>query len=324
MMKKWVSLRFAAIVLVFIVAGMVLSQIACPGPEQRLFRSIVHKYRSEPRITVFIKETGEKKEMPIEEYLTGVVAGEMQKDWPIEAYAAQAIVARTFTMDFLARGGTRKLHGTDVSTDEEEAQAYNAEAITPAVRKAVNMTKGKVMSYKKRFVRGWFSASCGGRTALAKEGLAFKEKEPPYMKSVTCPCPQHMPKEELFWEAVFSPTEIATVLKQMGKDVETVQKVEISGKSRAGRAVALQITGSKGRTKVAGADLRIALDAQKMRSIWLTSLENRAEGVQMKGRGFGHGVGLCQWGAKALAEKGEDPEQIVKHYYPKVKIQDIW
>ena len=323
-MKRWVSLRWVGILLTFILVGMVLSQMACPGPEQRLFRSIVRKYREEPRITVFIKETGEKKEMAIEEYLTGVVAGEMRKGWPIEAYAAQAIVARTFTMDFLSRGGTRKLHGTDVSTDEEEAQAYNAEAITPAVRKAVNMTKGKVMSYRRRFVRGWFSASCGGRTALAKEGLAFREKEPPYIESVTCPCPQHMPKEELLWEAGFSLTEIATALKKLGKDVGTVQSVEIATKSRTGRAVTFQITGSRGRAKIAGADLRIALDAQKMRSIWVTSIENTDEGVRMKGRGFGHGVGLCQWGAKALAEKGESPTQIIKHFYPKVKIEDIW
>lgn len=286
---------------------LLLTHLACLGSERQMFGFVARKMDREPQITVYIKETKQKKRMGLEEYLAGVVAGEMRPGWPIEAYAAQAIVARTFTMDFLARGGTRKLHGTDISTDEKEAQAYNQRAVTPLIRRAVAMTKGKVMTYKGRFVRGWFSASCGGRTALAKEGLAFKEREPAYISSVSCPEAQVIPAEEQYWEAGFSPTELAAALKKINKDVGNVQKLEVIRKSRSGRAVALHVTGAKGRTRVHGADLRMALDPTKMRSIILLAVENTPQGFRMKGRGFGHGVGLCQWGGLCLGQKRAKP-----------------
>ena len=324
-MKRWVSLRWASIVLAMVLGCVMLTQMACPRREQqRVYRSVVRKLDQEPRLTVFVKETNEKKEMAMEEYITGVVAGEMRKGWPEDAYAAQAIVARTFTMDFLARGGTRRLHGTDVSTDEQEAQAYNAEAITPEIRRAVQKTKGKVMTYRGRFVRGWFSASCGGRTALAREGLAFREAEPPYMSSVSCRERKVIPEDEFFWEAGFSRTEIANAMRELGKDVGPVQRVEIAQKSRTGRAVRIRVIGQERRAEVAGGDLRMALDPQKIRSIWINSIENTDAGIRMRGQGFGHGVGLCQWGAYAMAKDGHTPVSIVKHYYPKVRIMDIW
>ena len=228
-------------------------------------------------------------------------------------------------MDFIAAGETRKEHGTDISTDEVEAQAYNAEAITPAIRRAVEMTRGKVMTYRGRYVKGWFSASCGGKTALAKEGLAYKEKEPPYMRSVSCPEEKVIPKEELFWSAQFTGDEIKRALSELGKEIGTVSRMEVAARSKTShRATTLKFVGANGQAKVAGADFRIAVDPQKMRSIWLTDLNHLSGAIEMKGRGFGHGVGLCQWGSHALAKEGKSPEEIIKHYYPRVKIMDLW
>ena len=100
--------------------------LGCPGPEG----NVAKKLKKEPEFPLISTRPRRRRRCPIEEYLMGVVAGEMKPDWPVEAYAAQAIVARTFTMDFIAEGGTREQHNTDISTDEEEAQAYNADAIT--------------------------------------------------------------------------------------------------------------------------------------------------------------------------------------------------
>ena len=295
--------------------------LGCPGPEG----NVAKKLKKEPEISVYFHQTKETKTMPIEEYLMGVVAGEMKPDWPVEAYAAQAIVARTFTMDFIAEGGTREQHNTDISTDEEEAQAYNADAITPAIRRAVQMTAGQVMTYRGRYVKGWFSASCGGRTALAKDGLAYKEPEPPYMRSVSCPEAEVIPDEELFWEKKFTPQELTAALSELGESVGTVSRMAVAARSKdSHRARELKFTGEDGETTVPGADFRMAIGPQNMRSIWLTDIKHEADGIIMTGRGFGHGVGLCQWGAHALAKKGKTPEEIIKHYYPKVKIQKLW
>lgn len=312
--------------LAFIFLGCLFSMAGCPGKEGTLFKNIVTNFGNPPKITVFMKDTGAKKQMDIEEYLTGVVAGEMKPGWPLNAYAAQAIIARTFTMEFLARGGTRGLHGTDISTDEKEAQAYNAANITPAIRRAVAMTRGLVLTYKDRYIKGWYSASCGGMTDYAREGLAYKGPEPPYIQSVKCPEEKYIPKTELFWEAWFTGTEITNTLKKMNKKtIGQFKKMEITKKSKTGRATLLRFVGDQGTAEVTGGDFRVNVGPGKMRSIWLSGESQNKPGLlKLKGRGFGHGVGLCQWGAYTLAKDNKSPKRIVKHYYPKTHIAKIW
>ena len=305
--------------------GLLLFNAGCPGKEGTLFKNVVTHFGQPPQISIFMKADGTKKKMDIDQYLCGVVAGEMKPGWPLNAYAAQAIVARTFTMEFLARGGTRKLHGTDISTDEKEAQAYNAANITPMIRQAVRMTKGQVAVYKDHYIKGWYSASCGGRTTMAKEGLAYKEPEPPYISSVNCPEEKYIPKSELFWQATLSDADLQKALKQTGKDIGMVKKLEISKQDpKTHRASTLRVVGDKGSAEVAGADLRINVGPEKMRSIWITDIKNQPGKIGLKGRGFGHGVGLCQWGAYSFAKQDRSPKSIVKHYYPKANIVKIW
>ncbi|NLG87328.1 MAG: SpoIID/LytB domain-containing protein, partial [Firmicutes bacterium] len=142
----------------------------------------------EPVLTLFDNKTGQKKDIKMEDYIAGVVAAEMEPSWPVEALAAQAMLARTFTLEALeSKGGTQSLHGTDVSTKVEEFQAYDPSRINDNVRKAVQATRGKVLTYDGELIKAWFSAYAGPRTATAKEGLNFKEPEPPYIKSVSNP-----------------------------------------------------------------------------------------------------------------------------------------
>lgn len=294
--------------------------------EEVPFKSMVTRFRRPPTISVFIKQTGAKERMDIEEYLLGVVAGEMKPNWPENAYAAQAIIARTFTMEFLSRGGTRKLHGTDISTDETEAQAYNRANITPTIRKAVAKTRGLVMTYKNRYIKGWYSASSGGLTASAREGLGYKGPEPPYISSVKTNEEEYTPEEEFYWEAVLTSAEINAGLKAMNlPEIGQVQKMEILKRGAANRAISIKFTGSRGSATVAGADFRVAYGPEKMRSIWISDeIKIEKNGVRVKGRGFGHGVGLSQWGAYGYAKQNWDPERIVKYFYPKVSLTKIW
>ncbi len=320
MRSKFVS----CLVITVLLLGAVFFTAGCPGKEGTLIKNIVTHFGKPPIISVYMADSGAKKKMDIDEYLVGVVAGEMKPGWPVNAYAAQAIIARTFTMEFLSRGGTRALHGTDISTNEKEAQAYNAKNITPAIRKAVQMTKGQVLTYQGHYIKGWYSASCGGETALAKEGLAYKEPEPPYMESVSCPEAKVIPKSELYWQTTLSSEQINQTLQKLGqKPVGTVQKLEVLQKAH-NRAVMLRFSGSKGTAELPGADFRVNVGPEQMRSIWLTDIAVHNGQVLVKGRGFGHGVGLCQWGANALARQNKSPQDIVKYYYPKAHIDKIW
>lgn len=283
------------------------------------------KWEKEPEITVYFHETQTRQKMPLEEYLVGVVAGEMEKGWPVEAYGAQAIVARSFTLEFLSRGGTREMHDADICTDEKHAQAYNAGAITSEIRRAVEMTRGKIMTYNGDYVKGWFSASCGGKTTPAVVGLGYEGEEPAYITPVNCPEEGTTPEERLFWSAGFSWGELAAILKQLGVDVGEVERVQVGARhEESSRVTRLEFTGTKSRASVKSADFRTAAGPEKLRSLWITDLDQNADGIIIKGRGFGHGVGLCQWGAHALALEGKDPEEIVKHYYPRVEIEKVW
>jgi len=133
----------------------------------------------EPEILVYMHETGEKKKMKMEEYIAGVVAGEMKTDWPVGALAAQAIIARTFTLQAIEEKGGVKERGAQASTDIKEFQAYNAKEVNDNVKKAVQMTRGMIITYQGKPAQTWFHASAGGITATAKEGLNYREAEPP-------------------------------------------------------------------------------------------------------------------------------------------------
>lgn len=303
-----------------IVAGAVTILVGWPGSKD----GSVRKFAEEPTISVYIKETGDKRDMPIEEYVTGVVAGEMKPNWPLEAYAAQAILARSFTMEFISRGGTRALHGTDISTDHEEAQAYNANNITPTIRRAVEMTRGEVMTYNNQYVRAWFHSYSGGQTTTAKEGLNFKEEEPPYVRSVKIKSNPYAPADVKEWQAVFPLTEVQKTLKKMNIDVGDIKEIKIDKKGKTGRATELRVVGSAGNEVVPAADFRVALDAMTMKSTLLNRMQVQGSNLAMAGTGFGHGVGLSQWDAHMLAKEGKSPEDIVKFFFRDIEIKKLW
>ncbi len=308
----------AAIALVT-VGGLVLL-LGWPGSDE----GSVRKFDKEPTISVYMKETGEKQDMPIEEYVTGVVAGEMKPNWPLEAYAAQAILARSFTMEFISRGGTRAKHGTDISTDHEEAQAYNAANITSIIRRAVEMTRGEVMTYKDQYIRAWFHSYSGGQTTSAKEGLNFREEEPPYIRSVKIKANPYAPADVKEWHATFPLTEVQKTLGEMGVDVGAIQEAKIERKGKTGRATELRFKGTNGSKVVSASDFRIALDAMTMKSTLLSRFQVQGKNLTMTGKGFGHGVGLSQWDAHMLAKEGKNPEEIVKFFFKDIDIKKIW
>lgn len=275
----------------------------------------------EPSLTLFDNKTGQKKEIKMEDYITGVVAAEMEPSWPVEALAAQAILARTFTLETLeSKGGTRSLHGTDVSTKVEEFQAYDPSRISDNVRKAVQATRGEVLTHKGKFVKAWFSAYAGPRTALAKEGLNFKESEPVYLKSVSNPGAKNAPKEDKVWTATFSRGELEAAVNKMGLQPGNGNKVSITKRGPTGRAVEINVFG----TNAAGADLRVVLGSTRLKSILIDDIRVKGDQVVFQGRGYGHGVGMCQWGAYTLAKEGKKPQEIVRYFFKNVKVEKLY
>lgn len=276
--------------------------------------------QSEPEITVFMHETGEKKTMKMEEYISGVVAGEMKNDWPVEALAAQAIIARTFTVEAIETKGGVPDRGTQASTDIKEFQAYNAKAVNDNVKKAVQMTRGMIMTHQGKPIKGWFHASAGGITATAKEGLNFRDAEPPYIKSVQSP-DELAPEDVRNWTIVFPKEDVMAAMAKIGKKVSDISSLEIAEKGPSGRATKLMVNKE---VEVSGPELRVALDSTKLKSMLLDKIEVSEENVTFAGKGYGHGVGMSQWGANRMAKDGKKPEEIVSHYFKDIKVEKRW
>lgn len=291
-----------------------LPEQPAPAPQKQATQG------SEPDILVFMHESNEKKSMKMEEYIAGVVAGEMKPDWPVQALAAQAILARTFTLEAIESKGGVPTRGTQASTDIKEFQAYDAKAITENVRKAVEMTKGQVITYQGKPIQAWFHASAGGMTATAQEGLAYKEQEPPYIHAI--PSPDDLAPEDIKnWSASFSTGEVLTALDKIGKKTDKVESMEIAQKGPSGRTIVLTVNKN---ISVSGPELRVALDSTKLKSMLLNKIEVMGERVVFYGEGYGHGVGMSQWGANKMATQGKKPEEIIGYYFKDVEIQKRW
>jgi stage II sporulation protein D len=269
---------------------------------------------------VYMHETGQIVSLPFEEYLLGVVAAEMDPNWHIEALAAQAIVARTFTLDKIARQGGVPNRNAHASTDIEEFQAYNAERINDNVRQAVQKTRGRVLIYRGKFVRTWFHAYCDGHTSTAADGLAFREFPTPFITPVPDICPQYTPAEERSYTVTFTRAEVVQALRQVGHTPGDFTEIKVLKKDRAGRAVTVRI----GRAQVSAPALRIAIGSTRLRSTKWQEVSVEGDRITFRGSGYGHGVGLCQWGTKARAERGDAHAEIVKHYFPRTELAQIW
>ncbi len=272
-----------------------------------------------PILKVYDVEDDSIAEMDMETYVMGVLAGEMKNDWPEEALKAQAILARTFVLKFVETKDSQ-YDGADISTDVSEAQAYSAEDINDNVRAAVEETRGLVMSYDGELPQAWFHAHSGGRTELPSVALEYKEEDPPYLAVTDSPDSEDAPEDVQHWKASFDAEAFQKACADAGLSTGLPETVEIGEKGDSGRARTLIVNGEA----VSAPSLRLQLGANAMKSTLLDSVAVEDGKVVMEGRGFGHGVGLSQWGAYGMAEEGATAEEIVRHYFQDVEIVRLW
>ncbi|MGI6239767.1 MAG: SpoIID/LytB domain-containing protein [Christensenellales bacterium] len=271
-----------------------------------------------PMLDVYVMERQAVERMDLETYLMGVVAGEMKNDWPIEALKAQAILARTYTLNFLDTKES-KHGGADISTDVEEAQAYNADSINERIEQAVNETRGVVMSYDGELPMAWFHAHAGGVTELPTVALEYKEN-PPYLSVVSSPDSEQAPDDVKNWTARFSAATVGKACADSGAKTGDAETVEVGKKGESGRAETLVVNGQE----VSAPSFRVHIGATELKSTLIESIEVNDGEVIFTGRGFGHGVGMSQWGAYGLAENGATAQSIISAYFKDVDFVGLW
>lgn len=316
----------AKLLILLTAIGLLLGAASCvdrtrAARKPAVPQSISQGQGREPRLKVFIKETGEIKEMGLEEYVTNVVAGEMKNFFPENALAAQAILARTFVLQFVTTKKRSSLNpDAHISTDFEEAQAWNPQNVNARVRRAVKRTRGEVATFNGNYINAWFFSHAGGITATAKEGLNFKEAEPPYIKVVKSPDAPEAPDEFANWRAEFTKQEVAAALAKLGQQPGSIDSIKVLDRGPSGRATRMQI----GNAVVMAPDFRVALDSVKMKSTLLTSARVEGDRVILAGKGFGHGVGMSQWGAFTSAKRNRSPEDIIRYYFRDVDVVKLY
>ncbi|MFZ5471147.1 MAG: SpoIID/LytB domain-containing protein [Myxococcota bacterium] len=243
----------------------------------------------------------------LEDYLVGVLGSEMPKTFPPEALKAQAVAARTYALHRKLEALGQPYHlGSGVLS-----QVYGGLAAEdPRTRAAVEATRGQVLTYELEPVEAYFHASCGGRT---ESGFSALARDLPYLRPVDCPCGKLAVSK---WALTLPAEELRAAL---GKD-EPPSKLEVVARSPTGRARRIAVGPDRVVDAVA---FRERVGYAKVKSLAFDVDESEGR-YTLTGRGFGHGAGLCQWGAKALAEAGWDYGRILRHYYVATELQVLY
>jgi stage II sporulation protein D len=244
----------------------------------------------------------------LEEYLYGVVSREMPPSWPDAALQAQAIVARTYV---LQRSNPTKDYDLVPSEIDQVYTGIDAEHAQSSA--AVAATAGQVLRFGGGFAQVLYSSCCGGHTE--SNGDAWGGAPLPYLAGVTCGYCNDSPWYS--WTQHVSFEQLQNALAEQLRDIGTIQQIQLDAPDASGRAHFWNFTGERGTQRVKAADVRRALGTRVLPSLLVRSVLVQAnQRADIEGGGLGHGVGLCQWGARGLAREGSGARAILAYYYP--------
>lgn len=251
-------------------------------------------------LSVRVRVGEEVKVIPLEAYVEGVVASEVYPDWPAEALKAQAVIARTYA---LHRRSEREGEAWDLDSTVL-SQRYGAAPPSPRIRGAAAATRGEYLAFDGLPILAAFHSSSGGRTASSEEVWGDSL---PYLRSVPSPDDE---APDYFWAYQIPLADLVRLLRAAGLR-DAGEDLAVEARSASGRVVRLR-TGS---ARISGRQLRSILGGRAIRSA-LFDVRTRDGVAHFLGSGAGHGVGLCQWGARELARRKQSYRQILAHYYP--------
>ena len=272
-------------------------------------------------------ENGEVEELNIDEYLYGVVASEMPASFELEALKAQATVARTYTIYQMTNNST-KHENADMCDDFNCCQAWiskeeriskwdskEAESNWEKIVQAVDSTKGKIVAYNKQPINAFFHANSGGVTESSLNiwgGIDY-----PYLKSVETSGEEGY--TQYASEVTLTQQELLEKLKVKYEDCtidfSTQNCIEILEHTTSGRIKTIKF----GNKEIAGTEARTLLGLKSTNFNFVIENDN----ITFSVIGYGHGVGMSQTGADALAKAGSNYEDIIKHFYTDVEIIEV-
>jgi stage II sporulation protein D len=250
----------------------------------------------------------------LEDYVKGVLYHESSHYWPPDALRAQAVVSRTYAVYQMQEN---KLKDYDLTSDIY-SQVYGGKTSERfRTNEAVDDTRACVLTYDNKIIPAYFHATCGGHTEDAS--LLWNIDIVP-LKGVICVFCKDSP--HFRWHNTLSLDEIEKKLTGAGYNIKVIQDIRILGKDKSGRITDLDIVSPEKNIKISAKDFRNIIGPNLIRS---TNFQlNLADGdTVFQGLGWGHGVGLCQWGAYFMAKQGYNYKDILKYYYPGTYVTPI-
>ena len=247
----------------------------------------------------------------LEDYLYGVVPVEMPPTWAENALKAQAVASRTYALYIK---GKSKDKGYDLVATTASQVYGGLDAETAASNKAVDATRGEIITHNGRLTIAYFHSNSGGFTESAKDVWVADLR---YLKGIRDPYSDNIPGGS--WELSLSRRAIQDRLNQYGLNVGAVTEIRPFDMSDSGRPAKIAVASTRGEIVLKSNDFRLKIGAMKLKST-LFVLSETADGLRIRGKGFGHGVGMSQWGAYRMAQAGHHYRDILRHYYSDVEI----
>ena len=253
-------------------------------------------------------------QVDVEDYVAGVVTGEINTSWHPEALKAQSVAARTYV---LYKKMTNQTQPYDVVSSVQD-QVYQGQAqVDSKVEAAIRKTKGKVLTYNRHPILAAYSSTAAGPT---EDASYVWDVDVPYLKGVECPFDDQSPRYR--WRAEVSIEALEKKFRKSDYAIGSIATITPFSRTPSGRIDRIRILHSRGELIVRGQDFRRVAGYSKVPSTQFR-IERFGRDLVLVGKGSGHGVGLCQWGMKEMAELGYSYEAIVRYYYPGTELMPL-
>jgi len=250
--------------------------------------------------------------IPLEEYVAAVLSEEAAPSFLPEALAAQAVAVRTYALHAMSHPRTPDY---DLVSGVEDQVFDGLDGVGDAFRTAVEETRGEALYYRGTLARAVYHSTCGGRTETAEAAWG---RDVPYLRPQFCDDCRDSPAWR--WEYRMNGEEGRRVAVALGVPSNGEIRFEITRRSPSGRVDRVRVASGGAGVEVRASRFRRAVGYARVRSLAFEILP-AADGWIFRGAGYGHGVGMCQWGANGMAKAGRTYREILERYYPGTEVR---
>lgn len=252
--------------------------------------------------------------MPLDDYVVGVLASEMPLSWPMETLKAQAVAARSYALAVMASRKDKAYHLESSILDQVFRHVLHENEDDPLIKKAVQAvreTQGqKLYASNNRVLKAFFHSDCGGKTTTAKEVWNHGVNTGVAVDNFCLTSPRAQ------WKLTMTKEELA---RRLG--VPQITELELVRPTSERRVQAVRVAVNGDSEEVVSVNkFRQILGYQELRSS-IFEIKRVGQSFLFEGQGYGHGVGLCQWGSRTLGQQGMTYKQILAHYYPLARLK---